>query len=400
MKIMRIFVLLALGVLLGLWVSPNLPKIQKRGTEVMEKIRARNRAPSAVSMSSVPIRPASLPAPQPVSMLKPAEAVEIARLLGTEAGGIPAEATPQKMSRVLEQTKGRMAVTELGKTVSPERPWVAEWLPGNVAYWRVRSLSPALAEAIGRDWAVWRQKNPLGAVLDLRECTPSQSLEAVAEVCGLFVTPGEVLFTWRDGAGREKVFRSDRQPLGLGVGVPLIVLVGPNLRGAGELVAAILQERGGGILLGQSTAGQLGWLAETRLSSGRSLFRMQGEVLLPGRQKETGRPLPADVDLASGGFVDTEIWAGGEATIASSVLEVPAIKRPNEAALLKEEEMDVEDLIPRSPETKGSEDIRPPQDRGLQRAGDLLRTLRKIPPTRRAAFDRSQFRGQVRTSFI
>jgi len=400
MKIVRIFVLLALGVLLGLWVSPNLPKIQKRGTEVMEKIRARNRAPSAVSMSSVPIRPASLPAPQPVSMLKPAEAVEIARLLGTEVGGIPAEATPQKISRVLEQTKGRMAVTELGKTVSPERPWVAEWLPGNVAYWRVRSLSPALAEAIGRDWAVWRQKNPLGAVLDLRECTPSQSLEAVAEVCGLFVTPGEVLFTWRDGAGREKVFRSDRQPLGLGLGVTLIVLVGPNLRGAGELVAAILQERGGGILLGQSTAGQLGWLAETRLSSGRSLFRMQGEVLLPGRQKETGRPLPADVDLASGGFVDTEIWAGGEATIASSVLEVPAIKRPNEATLLKEEEMDVEDLIPRSPETKGSEDIRPPQDRGLQRAGDLLRTLRKIPPTRRASFDRSQFRGQVRTSFI
>ena len=400
MKIVRILVLLALGVFLGVWVSPNLPKIQKRGTEVMEKIRARNRAPLAVSMSSVPIRPASLPVPQPVSILKPAEAVEIARLLGTEMGGVAAEATPQKISRVLEQTKGRMAVTELGKTVSPERPWVAEWLPGNVAYWRVRSLSPALAEAIGRDWAVWRQKNPLGAVLDLRECTPSQNLEAVAEVCGLFVTPGEVLFTWRDGAGREKVFRSDRQPLGLGVGMPLIVLVGPNLRGAGELVAAILQERGGGILLGQSTAGQLGWLAETRLSSGRSLFRMQGEVLLPGGQKETGRPLPADVDLVSGGFVDTEIWAGGEATIASSVPEVPAIKRPNEAALLKEEEMDVEDLIPRSPAAKGSEDKRPPQDRGLQRAGDLLRTLRKIPPTRRASFDRSQFWGQNIPSLI
>jgi C-terminal processing protease CtpA/Prc len=99
---------------------------------------------------------------------------------------------------------------------------------------------------MGRDWAAWRQKNPLGAVLDLRECLPAQSLEAAAELCALFVTPGEVLFTWRDGAGKEKVFRSDRQPLGLNPATPLVVLVGPNLRGAGELVATILQDSGSG----------------------------------------------------------------------------------------------------------------------------------------------------------
>ncbi|MCX6934856.1 MAG: S41 family peptidase, partial [Verrucomicrobia bacterium] len=228
------------------------------------------------------------------------------------------------------------------------------------------------------------------------ECLPSQKLESVAEVCGLFITPGEVLFTWRDGAGREKVFRSDRQPLGLGAGIPVMVLVGPNLRGAGEVVASIGQERGGGILLGQATAGQFGWLAETRLSSGRSLFRMQGEILLPGGQTETGRPLPPDVDLASGSFVDTEIWAGGEATIASTVAEVSPIKRPNEASLMKEDEIDLEELIPPTPSSKESEEKRPPQDRALQRAGDLLRTLRKIPPTRRASFDPAEFRVQNR----
>ena len=133
MKTVRIFLLLAVGAFVGVWVSPKLPLIAGKVTAVMEKIRARNRAPSAASMSSVPIRPAALPAPQPVSVLKPVEAVEIARLLGLEAGGIPAEATPIKMSRVLEQTRGRMAVTEPRKTASPERPWVAEWLPDNVA---------------------------------------------------------------------------------------------------------------------------------------------------------------------------------------------------------------------------------------------------------------------------
>jgi C-terminal processing protease CtpA/Prc len=179
--------------------------------------------------------------------------------------------------------------------------------------------------------------------------------------------------------------------------MPLIVLVGPNLRGAGELVASIIQERGGGILIGQSTAGQMGMLSETRLSSGRSLFRMQGEIALPGGQTQPGRPLPPDLELAGDHFVDTEIWPGGEATIASTVEEVPRIKRPNEASLIKEEEVDSEEITP--PVSNKEDRVkRPPQDRGLQRAGDLLRALRKIPPARRASFDPELFRGQSHSS--
>jgi len=391
MRTFRVFGLLVGGVILGVGLAPTIPKMQAKAGEVMEKIRARNRAPSASSTTASPIRPAVVPAPQPVSPLKPGEGVEIARILG-----VSTESSLPQITKILEQSNGRWAVVEPRRTVSPERPWVAEFLAGNVAYWRVRSLGVPVAEAIGRDWAVWRQKNPLGAVLDLRECLPSQSLESVAEVCGLFVTPGEVLFTWRDGAGKDKVFRSDRQPLGLGSSMPLIVLVGPNLRGAGELVASILQERGGGILIGQSTAGQMGMLSETRLSSGRSLFRMQGEIALPGGQTQPGRPLPPDLELAGDHFVDSEIWPGGESTIASTVEEVPRIKRPNEASLIKEEEVDSEQI---TAPISSKEDVvkRPPQDRGLQRAGDLLRALRKMPPVRRASFDPGLFRGQCLT---
>jgi C-terminal processing protease CtpA/Prc len=276
-----------------------------------------------------------------------------------------------------------MAVGEAVKLASPDRPWVAELLPGPIAYWRVRTMGATLAEAMGRDWAAWRQKNPLGAVLDLRECLPAQSLEAAAEVCALFVTPGEVLFSWRDGVGKEKVFRSDRQPLGLSPATPLVVLVGPNLRGAGELVATVLQERAGAILLGQATAGQAGWLAESRLSTGRSLFRARGEILLPGGQAGSGRPLPPDVVLSGANHTDAEIWMGGEMTIASTIAEVPAIRRARESALINEDE-EVEEIIASSLAEKELEVKRPPQDRGLQRAGDLLRALRKMPPSRRA----------------
>ena len=163
---------------------------------------------------------------------------------------------------------------------------------------------------------------------------------------------------------------SEREPLGLGGGTPLIVLIGPNLRGVGELVASVLQERSGAILLGQATSGQPGLVGETRLSSGRSVFRVKGEILLPGGRKGAGRPIPPDVDLASGGFVDTEIWPGGD-------------EESPEPASAKDQ----------------TEAKRPPQDRGLQRAGDLLRMIRKMP-ARRASIDPGNFRGQNCGSYL
>ena len=380
MKTLRILLLLFLGIGIGIGAAPFLPGMKAHWDGIVAKVQSRKER-RAEAADLAPARPAALPAPKPVSPLKPAEASEIAKLLGTDVAA--AEANPGSVTRMLDQSAGRMAVGEALKLASPDRPWVAELLPGPIAYWRVRTMGATLAEAMGRDWAAWRQKNPLGAVLDLRECLPAQSLEAAAELCALFVTPGEVLFTWRDGAGKEKVFRSDRQPLGLNPATPLVVLVGPNLRGAGELLATILQERGGAILLGQATAGQAGWLTESRLSTGRSLFRARGEILLPGGRMGSGQPLPPDVVLAGPNYLDSEIWTGGEMTIASTIAEVPAIKRARESTLINEDEADVGEILSSSLSEKELEVKRSPQDRGLQRAGDLLRGLRKMPPIRR-----------------
>ena len=381
MKTFRILFLLFLGIGIGLGVAPFLPGIKAHGDGILAKIQ-RRQEPKVEEANLAPARPAALPAPKPMSPLKAVEATEMAKILGMDPAS--AEANPAGLTRMLDQSSGRMAVGETVKLVSPDRPWVAELLPGPIAYWRVRTMGATLAEAMGRDWAAWRQKNPLGAVLDLRECLPAQSLEAAAELCALFVTPGEILFTWRDGVGKEKVFRSDRQPLGLNPATPLVVLVGSQLRGAGELVAAVLQERGGAILLGQPTAGQTAWLAEARLSTGRSLFRSRGEVFFPGGRVGTGRPLPPDVVLAGDRYTDTEIWMGGEMTIASTIAEVPPIKRAREATLLEEDGSEMQEIISSSLSEKDLEVKRSPQDRGLQRAGDLLRALRKMPPTRRA----------------
>lgn len=94
--------------------------------------------------------------------------------------------------------------------------------------------------------------------------------------------------------------------------------------------------------------------------------------------------MPPDVVLSGATYVDAEIWTGGEMTIASTIVEVPAIKRARESSLINEDEADVEEIISSSLSDKDLEIKRLPQDRGLQRAGDLLRALRKMPPTRRA----------------
>ena len=94
--------------------------------------------------------------------------------------------------------------------------------------------------------------------------------------------------------------------------------------------------------------------------------------------------MPPDVVLSGVNYTDSEIWSGGEMTIASTMAEVPAIKRAREATLINEDDADVEEIISSSLSSKELEVKRPPQDRGLQRAGDLLRALRKMPPNRRA----------------
>ncbi|NDA10066.1 MAG: hypothetical protein EBZ07_04370 [Verrucomicrobia bacterium] len=94
--------------------------------------------------------------------------------------------------------------------------------------------------------------------------------------------------------------------------------------------------------------------------------------------------MPPDLGVSGGNYTDAEIWTGGEMTIASTIAEVPPIKRARESTLIQEDEADAEEILSSSLSQKELEIKRPPQDRGLQRAGDLLRALRKMPPNRRA----------------
>jgi len=104
MRHVRSPALLLTGLVAGILLAPQLPKIQTKVLELVEKIRAGKRNSSPSSSLAPLTRPAVVPAPKPVAPLKPTEAVEIVRVMGNELGANVAESSPAQVARLLEQS--------------------------------------------------------------------------------------------------------------------------------------------------------------------------------------------------------------------------------------------------------------------------------------------------------
>ncbi len=97
-------------------------------------------------------------------------------------------------------------------------------------------------------------QNPKGLVLDLRG-NPGGSLDTALRVTSEFIGEGTIMQEeWGDGY----VQSYDAYPGGLATdpALPLIVLVDGGSASASEIVAAAIQERGRGQLLGETTYGK------------------------------------------------------------------------------------------------------------------------------------------------
>jgi len=110
-------------------------------------------------------------------------------------------------------------------------------------------------------------QDPSGLILDLRD-NPGGFLSQAVNVADLFLDDGVVLFE-RDGAELEQVFRSDDGDLA--ESIPLVVLVNAVSASASEIVAGAVQDRGRGVLVGETTFGKGSVQAPYTLSDGSVL---------------------------------------------------------------------------------------------------------------------------------
>ncbi|MFQ5435492.1 MAG: S41 family peptidase, partial [Anaerolineae bacterium] len=93
-------------------------------------------------------------------------------------------------------------------------------------------------------------------------------LRTAVEVADQFLDEG-IILTEEFGDGRTNVFRSEAD--GLAQEIPLVVLIDEGSASASELLAGAIQDRGRGILIGQTSFGKGTVQAWPHLSNGGGL---------------------------------------------------------------------------------------------------------------------------------
>ncbi|MCB0000834.1 MAG: hypothetical protein KDE56_33955, partial [Anaerolineales bacterium] len=110
-------------------------------------------------------------------------------------------------------------------------------------------------------------QNPRGLIFDLRN-NPGGYLDESVAIADLFLPDGVVLFE-RNVSGLDRTFTSDNGDLA--EEIPIVVLINPGSASASEIVAGAIQDRGRGVLMGQTSFGKGSVQTVRELSDGSEL---------------------------------------------------------------------------------------------------------------------------------
>lgn len=182
----------------------------------------------------------------------------------------------------------------------------AETLPNGIFYIKVNGLYPEAGAAIATALRGWTARSRSGVILDLRG-SGGDHLESVQTVAGLFAKNGDVLFTVRDRRDQqlELVKAAGDKPLG----VPVMVLVDRDTRGASELLAAVLSDSvKGAMVVGRTSHGDPLVREYLKLQSGDLLYVATKLVVTADGTRYDGRS-GVKPDVQAGGLMQPEFDA-------------------------------------------------------------------------------------------
>lgn len=167
-----------------------------------------------------------------------------------------------------------------------------ERLPGNILLLGLDGFDPGDERWLADHLA--ERPAPAGVILDLRN-NGGGDADAIAKVAGMFFAENRLLV--RRIAARE----SDQSTRGAGprswLG-PLAILVGPNSASGAEALAALVDESGRGITVGQRTAGALTGAAEYPLPDGGMISVAEFDIRTAGGRRLEGTGLQPRVPVA------------------------------------------------------------------------------------------------------
>jgi carboxyl-terminal processing protease len=173
----------------------------------------------------------------------------------------------------------------------------SKMLDGSVAYVSLSEFGSATTASQLQD-AIrgLLDQNPKGLILDLRG-NPGGFLDQAIDVADLFLPEGVVLYE-RTKDGDEQVFRSDDR--GLAQDIPLVVLVNGGSASASEIVAGAIQDRGRGVLIGETTFGKGSVQQINRLDDGSQLRITIARWFTPDNRGIHGEGIEPDITVERG----------------------------------------------------------------------------------------------------
>jgi carboxyl-terminal processing protease len=139
-------------------------------------------------------------------------------------------------------------------------------------------------------------KNPKGLIFDLRD-NGGGLLTQAEQIADMFLKDGVVLYE-RTKDGQEKVDRST--DAGIAQDIPLVVLVNGHTASASEIVSGAIQDRGRGVLIGETTFGKGAVQAVHDLSDGSQLRVTFEHWFTPNNHDIHGKGIEPNVKVDPG----------------------------------------------------------------------------------------------------
>ncbi len=144
-----------------------------------------------------------------------------------------------------------------------------EFWPQQIGYIKINGLYEGSGSQVAAQLHAWSQTNGVGIILDLRDAN-GINLDTVAEIARLFSHSTPTFFTIQDGFGKTlKTYAAkNNTPFDL----PVMILVNQDTRGAAELMAAVLQDCQGVMIIGVPTRGDDRLREPIALANGKVLM--------------------------------------------------------------------------------------------------------------------------------
>jgi carboxyl-terminal processing protease len=155
---------------------------------------------------------------------------------------------------------------------------------------RISSFSRGVGTAVRDGVAALGHKSAQGIILDLRG-DPGGLLDEAVEVAGVFLNGGPVV----SYSGRNLPARVLYAPEREATQLPVAVLVDGGTASAAEVVAAALQDRHRGVIVGSRTFGKGSVQEPIRLSDGSAIEITVARYLTPAGRSLDGHGLTPDV---------------------------------------------------------------------------------------------------------